>query len=90
MAAAGYNAGPGRVKRWLPVDRPMPTDLWVEMIPFKETRDYVTTVLMYAVIYQQRLREPMLRLSNLIPDVVLLNPKKERGSNINAQPVCTE
>jgi peptidoglycan lytic transglycosylase len=90
LAAAGYNAGPGRVKRWLPVDRPMPADLWVEMIPFKETRDYVTTVLMYAVIYQDRLGEPTLRLSDLIPDIVLLNPRKERGPDIDAQPVCTK
>ncbi len=90
LAAAGYNAGPGRVKRWLPVDRPMAADLWVEMIPFKETRDYVTTVLMYAVIYQDRLRKPTLRLSDLIPDIVLLNPRKKRGPDIDAQPVCTK
>jgi peptidoglycan lytic transglycosylase len=89
LAAAGYNAGPGRVKRWLPVERPMPADLWVETIPFNETRDYVATVLMYAVIYQQRLREPTLRLSELMPDIVLLNPQKERGSNIDAQLGCT-
>ncbi len=90
LAAAGYNAGPGRVKRWLPVDRPMPADLWIETIPFNETRNYVTTVLMYAVIYQQRLRKPMLRLSDLLPDVVLLNRKKEHSASIDAHPVCTE
>lgn len=90
LAAAGYNAGPGRVKRWLPAARPTPTDMWVETIPFNETRDYVTTVLMYAIVYQERLREPTLRLSDLMPDVVLLNPKKKPGSDINVRPVCTE
>jgi len=90
LAAAGYNAGPGRVKRWLPAVRPMPTDLWVETIPFNETRDYVTSVLMYAVVYQERLRQSTLRLSGLMPDVVLLNPGKERVANIDAQPVCTK
>jgi soluble lytic murein transglycosylase len=42
-AAAGYNAGPGRVVRWL---QTLPTDLedWVEAIPFTETRLYVQAV----------------------------------------------
>lgn len=51
-ALAGYNAGPHRVSRW--VSSEIPTDRWIESLPFRETRDYVQNVLAYAVIYDQR------------------------------------
>ncbi|WP_163576984.1 transglycosylase SLT domain-containing protein [Halomonas faecis] len=50
-AAAAYNAGPGRVDRWLR-DGPQDFDLFVESIPFRETRDYVQAVLAYRVIFE--------------------------------------
>ncbi|NIC07937.1 transglycosylase SLT domain-containing protein [Billgrantia bachuensis] len=50
-AAAAYNAGPGRVDRWLR-DAPEEFDLFVESIPFRETRDYVQAVLSYRVIFE--------------------------------------
>ena len=50
-AAAAYNAGPGRVDRWLR-DSPEEFDLFVESIPFRETRDYVQAVLAYRVIFE--------------------------------------
>ncbi|KAA0012543.1 transglycosylase SLT domain-containing protein [Billgrantia pellis] len=50
-AAAAYNAGPGRVDRWLR-DAPEEFDLFVETIPFRETRDYVQAVLSYRVIFE--------------------------------------
>jgi soluble lytic murein transglycosylase len=52
LALAAYNAGPHRVKKWLPTES-IPADIWIETIPFHETRDYVTSVLVYAMIYQQ-------------------------------------
>lgn len=54
LATAAYNAGPGRVKQWLP-ERDMSADAWIEMIPFKETREYVKNVMTYTIIYQQLL-----------------------------------
>ena len=54
LATAAYNAGPYRVRGWLP-SQAMPADIWVEMIPFKETRNYLRRVLAYTVIYEQRL-----------------------------------
>jgi soluble lytic murein transglycosylase len=50
MAAAAYNAGPGRPRRWRegPV---LDTAAWAENIPFLETRDYVKKVLTNASIY---------------------------------------
>jgi soluble lytic murein transglycosylase len=52
LALAAYNAGPHRVKKWLPAES-LPADIWIETIPFRETRHYVTSVLVYAMIYQQ-------------------------------------
>lgn len=49
-AVAAYNAGPGRVDRWLR-EAPREFDLFVESIPYRETRDYVQAVLAYRVIF---------------------------------------
>ena len=69
LAAAGYNAGPHRVKRWLPDDGPVSADIWIETIPFKETRKYVAAVLAYAIIYQQRMGLKSLKMKDFMRDV---------------------
>lgn len=69
LAAAGYNAGPQRVVRWRAGYRPVPADIWIETIPFKETRKYVSSVLMYSIIYQQRLGLGGFKLKDLMRDV---------------------
>jgi soluble lytic murein transglycosylase len=69
VAGAAYNAGPNRAKKWLPITHSVPADIWIETIPFKETRKYVATVLSYAMIYQQRLKKGNLKLRNLLRDV---------------------
>ena len=52
LAAAAYNAGPGRVRQWLRrLATPVDHDLFTETIPFRETRQYVQNVLSFAVIY---------------------------------------
>ncbi len=57
LVAAAYNAGPSRVKQWLNKgkDAQLPYDVWIETIPFKETRGYVQNVLSFSVIYAYRL-----------------------------------
>jgi soluble lytic murein transglycosylase len=54
LAIAAYNAGPGRVKQWLPETQIMPGDVWVDTILFDETRNYVRAVLAATVIYAWR------------------------------------
>lgn len=54
LATAAYNAGPYRVKRWLKNIDLTPADIWIETIPFKETRNYVKSVLAYQEIYQHK------------------------------------
>lgn len=53
FAAAAYNAGPHRVNRWLKERGNLPLDVWIETIPFKETRNYVQNVLAFRVIYDR-------------------------------------
>ena len=55
LATASYNAGPYRVKDWLPQDEPVDADLWIETMPFTETRRYVRRVMAYTVIFDHRL-----------------------------------
>ncbi|MCY1500882.1 Soluble lytic murein transglycosylase [compost metagenome] len=58
LASAAYNAGPGRVRQWLRGADHLSYDVWVESIPFDETRQYVQNVLSYAVIYGHKLNAP--------------------------------
>ncbi|MDM5122292.1 transglycosylase SLT domain-containing protein [Aeromonas rivipollensis] len=59
LAAAAYNAGPGRVKRWRDQSTNKPMDVWVESIPYRETRNYVQNVLSFDLIYQHKLQQPL-------------------------------
>lgn len=45
LVAAGYNAGPGRPVRWLRENANVDSDLWIELIEYPETRNYVKRVL---------------------------------------------
>ena len=50
LATAAYNAGPSRVNLWR--ERfPNEMTIWIESIPFNETRGYVKSVLAYSQIY---------------------------------------
>jgi soluble lytic murein transglycosylase len=55
LAAAGYNAGPGRPLRWRNMGQPnqplLPGAIFAENIPIPETRDYVKRVLANATVY---------------------------------------
>ena len=55
LATAAYNAGPYRVRQWhKSSDSRLPFDIWIETIPFDETRNYVENVLTFTVIYEYR------------------------------------
>ena len=50
LATAGYNAGPGRARRWR-ADQELEGAIYAESIPFTETRDYVKKVMVNAWFY---------------------------------------
>jgi soluble lytic murein transglycosylase len=52
-AAAAYNAGPGRAKRWIAERGHLDMEDWIESIPFTETRGYVQGVLRYTQNYRR-------------------------------------
>ena len=55
LAAAAYNAGPSRAQSWRPSAAPIEGAIWVETIPFNETREYVKRVLSNAMLYTRAL-----------------------------------
>ena len=62
FAAAAYNAGEHRVDRWIRERAGLSLDVWIDAIPFRETRNYVHNVLAFNQIYAARFgpKTPML------------------------------
>ena len=50
LALAAYNAGIAAAGRWLPADS-IAADVWIENIPYNETRNYVQRILWHTVVY---------------------------------------
>ena len=72
LATASYNAGPHRVSRWLP-KKTLPADIWIENIPFNETRKYTANVITYAAIFDHQRKQDITPLHKRMPAV---RPKK--------------
>lgn len=68
LAAAAYNAGPGRAQAWRGTGA-LEGAIWVETIPFNETRDYVKKVLANAMLYAHLLNQPYVPLSQRLGTV---------------------
>lgn len=68
-ATAAYNAGPERVDDWLPAADGMAADVWIDTIPYDQTRTYVHRVMGHTVIFDWRINgtpEPLsLRIAKL-------------------------
>jgi soluble lytic murein transglycosylase len=69
LATASYNAGPHRVKRWLPLNEKMSADVWVDTIPYDETRKYVRRVMAYSTVYEWKMAQKATRLQSRMPPV---------------------
>jgi soluble lytic murein transglycosylase len=68
LSLAAYNAGSASVARWLPA-RTLDADVWIENIPYSETRAYVQHILEHIVAFAYvRDAEPP-RLDTLLPPV---------------------
>ncbi len=69
LSTAAYNAGPNRISTWLPVGEEIAAALWIETLPYGETRKYVRRVLESQVIFAWSLGRPELRLKELLAPV---------------------
>ncbi len=82
LATAAYNAGPHRVDAWLPQVGTVDARIWIENIPFNETRGYVKRVLAAETIFHWRMTGQVRRLSDQLlvvtaesaPEQVAQNP----------------
>jgi len=68
LATAAYNAGPSRAQRWRDT-RPMEAAVYIESIPFAETRDYVKKVMSNAIYYAERFGQPSVLLKERLGTV---------------------
>lgn len=68
LATASYNAGPHRVDKWLG-EQIQDADIWIDTIPFTETRRYVRAVLAYAAIYEFHLMGEAQPLSSKLSQI---------------------
>jgi soluble lytic murein transglycosylase len=68
LATASYNAGPHRISSWLPKTL-LPADIWIENIPYNETRGYVASVLSYSAIFDYQRKQVIIPLSEHMPAV---------------------
>lgn len=77
LVAAAYNAGPNATSRWVAEKGKLPLDLFVETIPFKETRGYVKHVVadlyLYHAFYGGETDRPKLSLTLPAPSVEGVN-----------------
>jgi len=69
LATASYNAGAQRVKSWLPGAAEMPADIWIETIPFYETRKYVKKVLSTMAVFEKHLGQRVTPLAKRLDTV---------------------
>ena len=73
FALAAYNAGPKRVKYWKKINgNPQKGNInyvdWIELIKFKETRNYVQRVLENVNVYKYMLSGKPIRIHNFFED----------------------
>ncbi len=69
LATASYNAGYQRVKSWLPKSDVVPADIWIETIPFRETRKYVKRVMSTMAVFEKHLEQPVTPLLKRLDDI---------------------
>ena len=75
LATAAYNAGPGRARKWQ-ADTPLEGAIYVESIPFAETREYVKKVLANAMFYRNRFGGEARPLKDRLGAIAARNPNQ--------------
>jgi soluble lytic murein transglycosylase len=84
LVAGAYNAGPQAVERWLEPGAAREAAIWIEAIPYHETRDYIPRVLAFTAIYDWRMGNPVIRVSSRMPGL----DSGKLGSRETTEVVC--
>ncbi|STX28663.1 soluble lytic murein transglycosylase [Legionella beliardensis] len=72
LIAAAYNAGPRQVNYWLKNHPSNEMDIWIETLPWRETRNYLKNIIAFYAVYQYRMqRKP--DISNFLKPIIQLN-----------------
>ena len=69
LVSSAYNAGRSPVKRWLKNRPAGEAAIWIETLPYFETRDYIPRVLAFTTIYDWRMGGEVKRISTRMPDI---------------------
>ncbi|MGB7453811.1 MAG: transglycosylase SLT domain-containing protein [Lysobacterales bacterium] len=69
LVSGAYNAGPNAVERWLDTRPRSEAAIWVETLPYFETRDYIPRVLAFTTIYDWRMGGTVKRISVRMPHI---------------------
>ena len=69
LVSGSYNAGPNAVKRWLETRPQGEAAIWIETLPYFETRDYIPRVLAFTTLYDWRLGGNVKRISERMPHI---------------------
>ncbi|MGA9574461.1 MAG: transglycosylase SLT domain-containing protein [Lysobacterales bacterium] len=69
LVSGAYNAGPNVVQRWLNSRPRGEAAIWIETLPYFETRDYIPRVLAFTTIYDWRLGGTVKRISDRMPNI---------------------
>lgn len=83
LATGAYNAGPRAVDRWISDGYTGDPAVWIDTLPYFETRDYIPRVLAFSTIYEWRFGQPVKRVSSRMP------PVAPNGTEPNGAPVGT-
>ncbi len=68
LVLGAYNAGPGAVRRWLP-EQPLETDVWVENVPFNETRSYIQRIIWHSTVFGWQSTGKAQRITNWLTPI---------------------
>jgi len=88
LVSGAYNAGPHVVDRWVADRQTEDPAIWVETLPYFETRDYIPRVLAFSTIYDWRLQNPVARLSSRMPAFDTPNTANPSGAAASTEIVC--
>ena len=88
LATGSYNAGPGAVERWLKSQPTQDPAVWIETLPYYETRDYIPRVLAFSTIYDWRRQQPIRRISARMPDLKSGTMGVSKQNSATTEVVC--